>query len=110
MPFAKTVFIERSDFRESDSADYFRLAPGKTVGLLKVPFPITATTFKKDPVTGLVTEIHATYGKSADGGARMKPKGSVNFPTSLMKYHIYVSNLAEFGVTPTNATIAGSTG
>lgn len=42
VPFTKTVYIERSDFREVDSADYFRLAPGKTVGLLKVPYPITA--------------------------------------------------------------------
>lgn len=110
MPFTKTVYIERSDFREVDSPDYFRLAPGKTVGLLKVPFPITATTFKKDPATGLVTEIQATYENSADGGARKKPKGSVIFPTSLMKYHLYVSNLPGFQLTPTNATIAGSTG
>ena len=87
MPFTKTVYIERSDFREVDSPDYFRLAPGKTVGLLKVPYPITATTFKKDPTTGLVTEIHATY-ENSHGGARKKPKGSVLFPTSLMKHHL----------------------
>ncbi len=38
--FTKTVYIDRSDFREVDSKDYFRLAPGKAVGLLQAPFPI----------------------------------------------------------------------
>ncbi|KAI9833929.1 MAG: hypothetical protein M1819_003438 [Sarea resinae] len=74
VPFTKTVYIDRSDFREEDSKDYFRLAPGKAVGLLKVPYPIKATTFTKDPTTGLVTEVHATYEKPAEGEAFKKPK------------------------------------
>ena len=36
--FTPTVYIDQSDFREVDSKDYFRLAPGKTVGLLQVPY------------------------------------------------------------------------
>jgi len=75
VPFTKTMYIDRSDFREADSPDYFRLAPGKTVGLLKVPFPITASAIEKDPLTGLIKCVHATYEKPADGGAPMKPKG-----------------------------------
>ncbi|KAK9571431.1 hypothetical protein V6Z79_001507 [Aspergillus fumigatus] len=67
VPFTKTVYIERSDFREEDSPDYFRLAPGKTVGLLKVPFPITATAFDKDPQTGAVTCVYAHYEKPEEG-------------------------------------------
>ncbi|KAL9109126.1 MAG: hypothetical protein Q9227_006217 [Pyrenula ochraceoflavens] len=67
VPFTKTVFIERSDFREEDSKDYFRLAPGKTVGLMKVPFPITATSFDKDNDTGLITCVHAKYEQPSDG-------------------------------------------
>ncbi|KAM6524860.1 Glutaminyl-tRNA synthetase [Fusarium falciforme] len=35
----KTVYIDRSDFREEDIKGYFRLAPGKTVGLLNAPPP-----------------------------------------------------------------------
>ncbi|OIW32016.1 glutaminyl-tRNA synthetase [Coniochaeta ligniaria NRRL 30616] len=59
--FTKTVYIDRSDFRETDSKDYFRLAPGKTVGLLQVPWPIKATSFTKDETTGQVTEVRAVF-------------------------------------------------
>ena len=75
VPFTRTVYIDRSDFREVDSKDFFRLAPGKAVGLLKVPYPIKATSFKKDEATGLVTEIHASYEKPTEpGGKFKKPK------------------------------------
>ncbi|KAG9195108.1 glutaminyl-tRNA synthetase [Alternaria panax] len=53
------VYIDRSDFREEDSADYFRLAPDKAVGLYNVPFAIRATSFSKDE-NGNITEIKAT--------------------------------------------------
>ncbi|KAL2152989.1 hypothetical protein VTH82DRAFT_4144 [Thermothelomyces myriococcoides] len=59
--FTKTVYIDRSDFREVDSKEYFRLAPGKTVGLLQAPLPIKATSFTKDEATGKVTEIRAVF-------------------------------------------------
>lgn len=55
----KEISIDRSDFREEDSAEFFRAAPGKTVGLLNVPFSIKITSFSKDE-TGKVTEIKAT--------------------------------------------------
>ena len=74
VPFTKTVYIDRSDFREVDSPDYFRLAPGKTVGLMKVPFPIKATSYEKDKTTGKVTRISATYEKPDDGIAPKKAK------------------------------------
>jgi len=74
VPFTKTVYIDRSDFREVDSKDYFRLAPGKATGLLKVPFPVKATTFKKDQITGLITAVHATYEKPEEDAAFKKPK------------------------------------
>lgn len=78
VPFTKTVYIERSDFREVDSADYFRLAPGKTVGLLKVPYPITATTFEKDS-NGVVTVVHAKYEKPTEGQAAVRPKTFIHW-------------------------------
>ncbi|CAG8437060.1 2263_t:CDS:2 [Funneliformis mosseae] len=48
VPFSKIVYIDKSDFREQDSPDYFRLAVGKTVGLLYVKHCITCTDVKKD--------------------------------------------------------------
>ena len=69
-----TVYIDRSDFRETPSKDFFRLALGTSVGLLKVPFPITATSFETDPDSGLVTVVHAKYDKPAEGTKFKKPK------------------------------------
>ncbi|OBT44178.1 hypothetical protein VE00_04859 [Pseudogymnoascus sp. WSF 3629] len=74
VPFTRTVYIERSDFRESASKDFFRLAPGTSVGLLKVPYPITATRFETDPETGVVTLVHARYEKPDEGTTFKKPK------------------------------------
>lgn len=87
IPFTKTIYIERSDFREVDSPDYFRLAPGKTVGLMKAPFPITATSFEKDLSSGDITLIHATYEKPADGSAPRKPKSFIHWVASSPEHH-----------------------
>ena len=54
----KELFIDRSDFREEDSPEYFRLAPNKVVGIYNVSFPIRATSFSKD-TSGKVIEIKA---------------------------------------------------
>ncbi len=70
--FTKTVYIERSDFREVDSKEYFRLAPGKSVGLLQVPYPIKAVSFTKDGDN--VTEIRAVYDKEGK-----KPKTYIHW-------------------------------
>ncbi|KAI9830593.1 MAG: hypothetical protein M1826_004619 [Phylliscum demangeonii] len=86
VPFTRRVFIDRSDFREVDSKDYFRLAPGKAVGLLKVPFPIRATTFTKDPDTGLVAEVRATYEKPEEGSAFKKPKTYIQWIAASEKH------------------------
>lgn len=70
--FTKTVYIERSDFREVDSPEYFRLAPGKSVGLLQVPHPIKAVSFTKDG--DKVTEIRAVFDKEGK-----KPKTYIHW-------------------------------
>ena len=57
IPFTRTIYIDADDFRLEDSKDYFRLAPGKTVGLFQAPYPITCTSYKTDPATGKVTEL-----------------------------------------------------
>lgn len=87
VPFTKTVYIDRSDFREVDSKDYFRLALDKAVGLLKVPFPIKATTIEKDETTGLVTAVHATYEKPEEGATFKKPKTYIQWVASSPKHN-----------------------
>jgi len=87
VPFTKTVYIDRSDFREVDSKDYFRLAPGKAVGLLKVPYPIKATTFEKDEATGLVKAVHASYEKPDEGAPFKKPKTYIQWVASSPKHN-----------------------
>lgn len=86
MPFTKVVYIERDDFRDTDSKDFFRLAPGKAVGLLKVTYPITCTSFKKDDATGLVTEIHANYDTPAEGETFKKPKAYIHWVAESSKH------------------------
>ncbi|KAL5527371.1 hypothetical protein ACEPAG_6162 [Sanghuangporus baumii] len=57
VPFTRIVYIDADDFRLQDSKDFFRLAPGKTVGLFQAPHPITCVSYKTDTKTGLVTEL-----------------------------------------------------
>ena len=77
LPFTHTVYIDRDDFRLEDSPDYFRLAPGKTVGLFQAPHPITCTSYKTDPATGEVTEL---FCRLEDGGsAPKKPKAFIQW-------------------------------
>lgn len=64
LPFTRTLYIDRSDFRTVDSPEYFRLAPGKSVGLYQVPHPITCTSFKTD-AAGNVTELVCRYDPDA---------------------------------------------
>ncbi|KAH7310712.1 glutaminyl-tRNA synthetase [Stachybotrys elegans] len=73
LKLTQTVFIDRSDFREIDSPDYFRLAPGKIVGLLRFPHPIKATSFSKD-TDGKVVEIRAVLDKDSK-----KPKAFIHW-------------------------------
>ena len=72
----KRVYIERFDFREVDSEDYFRFAPGKTVGLLHIPHPVKAVSFEKDEPTGAVKEIRAVY----DRHGRSPRRPSAGYP------------------------------
>lgn len=82
----KTVYIDRSDFREVDSKDYYRLAPGKSVGLLNLPFPIKATTFTKEG--DVITEIRAVYDKEG-----RKPKTYIQWvPEGSKKAEVRIHN------------------
>ncbi|EFY85062.1 glutaminyl-tRNA synthetase [Metarhizium acridum CQMa 102] len=70
----QSIYIERSDFREADSKGYFRLAPGKTVGLIQSPYPVKVVGFSKSPTTGMVTEIRAVLDKDCK-----KPKAYIHW-------------------------------
>lgn len=67
VPFSRVIYIEQDDFREVPPPKYHRLSPGKEVRLRYAYF-ITCTDVVKDPVTGEITEIHATYDPATRGG------------------------------------------
>ena len=77
--FTKTIYIDRSDFREVGSKEYFRLVPGKTVGLLGAPHPIRASSFTKNEATGAVVSIQASFDKESKPKTYIHwvPEGSV---------------------------------
>ena len=75
VPFTRTVYIDADDFRTQDSKDYFRLAPGKSVGLLYVERPVRCTSFRTD-ANGAVTEILCTYESE---GKFVKPKAYIQW-------------------------------
>lgn len=64
VPFTRTLYIDRADFRTQDSPEYFRLAPGKSVGLYQVPHPVTCTSYATD-AAGNVTELVCRYDPDA---------------------------------------------
>ena len=76
VPLTRTIYIDADDFRMEDSKDYFRLAPGKTVGLFQAPWPITHVSHKTDPATGAVTEIIV---RAENEGAPKKPKAFIQW-------------------------------
>ncbi|KAF7291050.1 Glutamine-tRNA ligase [Mycena chlorophos] len=76
IPFTRTIYIDADDFRLEDSKDYFRLAPGKTVGLFQAPHPITCTSYKTDPATDAVVELIC---RLENTGEVKKPKAFIQW-------------------------------
>lgn len=72
--FTNTFYIDEDDFRMEDSKDYFRMAPGKTVGLLGAPFPVTCEEVKVDG-EGKVVELLVRL-EDGDKGKK-KPKAYI---------------------------------
>lgn len=87
LAFTKTIYIDRSDFRDVDDKNYYRLAPGKTVGLLQGSGPIKALSFTKDEKTGLVTGIEAEFDRTTKPRAYIQwvPEGSIKTEVRLYK-------------------------
>ncbi|KAI8344146.1 tRNA synthetases class I, catalytic domain-containing protein [Chlamydoabsidia padenii] len=75
VPFTNVLYIDRSDFREQDSKDYYRLAPGKSVGLLHLKHPIRCVEIKKDD-QGEIRELVCEYENNV---AFKKPKTYIHW-------------------------------
>jgi glutaminyl-tRNA synthetase len=67
VPFGKVLYIERDDFMEDPPKKFFRLSPGKEVRL-RCAYFIKCTGVMKDPSTGHITELRATYDPATRGG------------------------------------------
>ena len=76
IPFTRTIYIDADDFRLEDSKDYFRLAPGKSVGLFQGPHPITCTSYKTDPASGEIIELIC---RLENTGPLKKPKAYIQW-------------------------------
>jgi len=66
VPFSRTLYIERDDFKEDPPKKFYRLAPGREVRLRYAYF-ITCKDVIKDE-SGEVTELRCTYDPATKGG------------------------------------------
>jgi len=66
-PFARTIFIEKDDFREVPPPKYHRLSPGNEVRL-RGAYLVRCTSVVKDGA-GSVVELRCTYDPASRGGA-----------------------------------------
>lgn len=81
IPFSGELFIERDDFMEDAPKKFFRLTPGQEVRL-KNAYIIKCTGVVKDPVSGIIREIHCTYDpetRSGMQGANRKVKSTIHW-------------------------------
>ncbi len=67
VPFARVLYIEHEDFRETPPPKYFRLAPGTEVRL-RWAYIVKCTGVVRDPRTGEVVEVRCTYDPATRGG------------------------------------------
>ncbi|PKB70524.1 MAG: glutamine--tRNA ligase [SAR202 cluster bacterium Io17-Chloro-G6] len=67
IPFSRTVYIEKDDFREEPPPKFYRLSPGREIRL-KDAYYITCTGVVKDEATGEISELRCTYDPETHGG------------------------------------------
>jgi len=81
IPFSRTIYIEREDFREDPPKKFFRLAPGREVRLKHAYF-IQCEQVIKDDKTGEIVELHCTYDPKTKSGSAQngrKVKGTLHW-------------------------------
>ncbi|MGE5249849.1 MAG: glutamine--tRNA ligase/YqeY domain fusion protein [Bacteroidota bacterium] len=66
VPFARVLYIDRDDFRETPPPKYYRLFPGNEVRL-RYAYLIKCTGVVRDDA-GNIVEVHATYDPATRGG------------------------------------------
>jgi glutaminyl-tRNA synthetase len=67
VPFSRGIWIEQEDFREVPPPKYFRMSVGVEVRL-RAAYLVRCTGVVKDPATGEVIEVRATYDPATRGG------------------------------------------
>lgn len=82
MPFSKTLYIEREDFKEEAKRKFFRLTLGKEVRL-KNAYIIKGESVEKD-ANGEITTIYCTYDSASKSGSgtpesQRKVKGTLHW-------------------------------
>jgi glutaminyl-tRNA synthetase len=85
VPFSRTLYIERDDFRDDPPKKFFRLAPGREVRLRAAYF-ITCQEVVKDETTGEVVELRCSYDPETRGGAApdgRSPKATLHWVSAL---------------------------
>ncbi|HLH31942.1 MAG TPA: glutamine--tRNA ligase, partial [Terriglobia bacterium] len=71
VPFARELWIEQDDFRETPPKGYHRLYPGNEVRL-RYGYIIKCHDFVKDPATCEISEIHCTYDPETRSGKQTR--------------------------------------
>ncbi|MDP6944462.1 MAG: glutamine--tRNA ligase/YqeY domain fusion protein, partial [Myxococcota bacterium] len=80
LPFSKSVYIDRRDFREDPPKGYFRLSPGREVRL-RYAYLVTCQEVVRDE-DGAVVELRCTYDPESRGGRApdgRKVKGTIQW-------------------------------
>ena len=82
IPFAREIYIERTDFLEDAPKKFFRLSPGNEVRL-KYAYIIKCESVIKD-AAGNITEVHCTYDTESRSGSgteasQRKVKGTLHW-------------------------------
>lgn len=76
VPLTRIVYIESTDFKETDEKDYYGLAPGKSI-MLRYAYVVKYAGHVKDPATGRITEVHVEA--ELDSTGKKPPKGILNW-------------------------------
>ncbi len=77
VPFSRELYIERDDFMEEPSKDFFRLAPGREVRLRQA-YVIRCEEVVKD-AAGQIVELRCTHDRSSKNAAGRKVKGTIHW-------------------------------
>jgi len=80
VPFTRTFYIERDDFREDPPDDFFRLAPGREVRLRHAYFFTCEDVIRDDD--GTVTELRGTIDRDTHGATApdgRSPEGTLHW-------------------------------